>query len=143
MAGPVSGGPKAPDAPSDALPAAADGPRQRGAWAERLACGYLRQRGLTLLTRNFRARRGELDLVMREGDTLVFVEVRYRGGGAGPDAAESIDRRKRERLLHAGARYLQQYAPRDAPPPCRFDVVAVSGGRECPVIRWLQGAFEA
>ena len=139
MAGSVSGGPKSPDAP----PEAAYGTRQRGAWAERLACGYLRQRGLTLLTRNFRARGGELDLVMREGDTLVFVEVRYRRGGAGPDAAESIDRRKRQRLLHAGARYLQQHAPRDAPPPCRFDVVAVSGGRECPAIRWLQGAFEA
>jgi putative endonuclease len=91
-----------------------------GAAAEALAARYLEQQGLTIVTRNFRTRRGEIDLVARDGATLVFVEVRLRRGASHGGAAESITAAKRTRLL-AAARYYLMRVP--GPPPCRFDAV--------------------
>ena len=94
----------------------------QGAAAEELACRYLEAQGLTLVMRNFRCRWGELDLIMRDGEQLVFVEVRSRRHSRYGTPAESITRAKQQRLLRAAAFYLQ-YQQLDL--PCRFDVVAI------------------
>lgn len=111
--------------------------------AEARALAHLQGHGLALVQRNYRVARGphgrggEVDLILRERDgTLVFVEVRARSGVSHGGAAASIGARKRQRLVFAAQNYLLQFA---APPPCRFDVVAVDGER----LEWLRAAFDA
>src|SRR5690606_657756 len=96
----------------------------RGADAERTAAAHLARAGLRLLARNYRGPRGEIDLVMREGATLVFVEVRYRSRSDYGHASETVDRRKQARL-RATAEHFLQHRTR-CPGPCRFDIVAVT-----------------
>lgn len=108
-----------------------------GADKERLACDYLQRQGLALLTRNYRCRLGEIDLVMRERGTLVFVEVRFRTSDRFGSAAETVDTHKQRRLAAAAAQYLGQHP---TTLPCRFDVLALGGdGR----IDWIKDAFYA
>ena len=107
---------------------------------ELAACHYLQQRGLQLIERNYRTKGGEIDLIMRLGTTLVFVEVRYRAGIAHGGPTGSIGAEKRRRLLHAATTYLMQFA---AQPTCRFDVVSMSGPRAAPDIHWIEAAFDA
>ena len=116
--------------------------RARGDAVETAARGFLQQHGLHLLARNAQARGGELDLVMRDGGTLVFVEVRYRASAAFGGGAASVDAGKRRRLVHAAEVFLQRN-PRHADAPCRFDVVAASGDPSNPALEWLQDAFRA
>jgi putative endonuclease len=111
-------------------------PSGSGLRAERLACAYLQGRGLELLHSNWRCRFGEIDLVLREGDTIVFVEVRLRTNPNFGGAGESIHRAKRERLLAAARLYLSHGAPR----PCRFDVVLLRR-LEPPDIEWIRDAI--
>lgn len=92
----------------------------RGAQAEALAARHLERHGLTILTRNFRTRRGEIDLVARDGDTLVFVEVRLRTRSDFGGAAASVTARKQQRLVAAARFYLSRLAHE---PACRFDAV--------------------
>ena len=114
-------------------------PHQRcGREAEDAACNHLQQNGLTLLTRNYRSPWGEIDLVMDDRDTLVFVEVRYRRSNAFGTPAETVDRRKQARLQAAAGHYLLAH---HADRACRFDVVAVSG-RDAR-IEWLRDAFNS
>ena len=109
-----------------------------GQRAESVAEQYLSRQGLTFIERNFRARGGEIDLVMRAKDTLVFVEVRFRAGTGYGSPAESVNAAKRKRLIRAAATYLstRQVDPKLA---CRFDVVGVSSGDD---IEWIEDAFE-
>lgn len=116
--------------------------KRSGTTAEEAVAGYLQGRGLALVTRNFRSRFGEIDLVMRDGDTLVFVEVRYRRAGAIIGAAESVDRHKQGRLIRA-AEYFLSRADSDTLPACRFDVVAVTGDLRQPQLQWIPDAFQA
>lgn len=115
-------------------------PRNRGAESETRALNHLRRQGLQPLDRNYRSRRGEIDLIMldraREGETLVFVEVRYRERDGYGGALESIDIHKQRRLAAAAAAYLQEH-PQRAERPCRFDVVADEGGE----LHWIRDAF--
>ena len=113
----------------------------RGAAAERRARAFLRCRGLRPLDANYRCRAGEVDLVMREHDTLVFVEVRYRRSDAFGRGAETVDRAKQRRIIKAAARYLQHH-PQWADRVCRFDVVSISGDERRPEIEWIRHAFE-
>ena len=115
--------------------------RARGAAAERLAGAWLRRRGLRPLEVNYRCRAGEIDLVMRDRNTLVFVEVRYRGRGSFGSGAESVNRTKQLRLIKAASRYLQQH-PQWADGLCRFDVVSLSGDEGNPEVEWIRHAFE-
>jgi putative endonuclease len=120
------------------MPAAA--PSQRsGAAAEGLAQQHLERQGLKLVTRNWRCPGGELDLVMRERDTLVLVEVRKRNRSDFGDAFESVHGRKRARLIHAARLFLAAH-PEYARCPVRFDVVAVDGSN---TVEWLAATFEA
>jgi putative endonuclease len=108
----------------------------RGRAAEVIAADYLSGQGLEILQRNFRCRFGEIDLIARDGDAVVFVEVRMRGRSDFGGAAESITAAKRGRLVKAAGFYLsgQRRTPR-----CRFDAILVSGaeGR----IEWIRDAF--
>lgn len=114
--------------------------QQTGKNAERLALRHLEQHGLRLLAQNWLCRRGELDLVMLDGDTVVFVEVRYRQHAQWGGALASIDARKRQKLILAAQTFLQQEA-RWANYPCRFDIIAIDSST--PDMNWLRNAFDS
>ncbi|MCC7547218.1 MAG: YraN family protein [Burkholderiales bacterium] len=107
----------------------------RGAAAEETALRFLLGQGLQLRARNYRCRLGEIDLILEHGDTIVFVEVRQRRSLAYGGAAESIDARKRSRLVATARHFL---AGRRCTPPCRFDAILVGPGGE---VQWIRGAF--
>jgi putative endonuclease len=115
--------------------------RAAGAAFEQRAGAELERAGLKLLARNYTTRHGELDLVMREGDTVVFVEVRYRVSAGHGDAAASVTRGKRDKLIRTAQLWLAAH-PRDAQRPCRFDVVSYDGPAADARMHWLRGAFE-
>lgn len=106
--------------------------------AEDRAQAHLIDAGLRSVTRNYRCRGGEIDLIMRDGDTLVFVEVRYRRHPAFGGALGSIDQRKRQRLHLAASHYLQRSGWRG---PCRFDVIGFDA--DLRQARWVRDAFTA
>lgn len=112
----------------------------RGRRAETAAARYLQEQGYQILTRNFRGRRGEIDLVARHGTSIVFVEVKARRRGFS-DSLEAVDGRKRGRLVQAALEYLARR--RLAGVTVRFDVVAVHLDENgVPVaLRLLQNAF--
>jgi putative endonuclease len=110
----------------------------RGSDAEDLAAAYLQRAGLRVIARNYRCRFGEVDLIARDGNTLVFVEVRMRSHDRYGGAAASITAAKRVRLLRTARHYLANIAQ---VPACRFDALLVSGNGG--TIEWLKSAFEA
>jgi putative endonuclease len=110
--------------------------QEQGRSWEAAAQAYLQERGLVPVEANFRCKLGEIDLIMRDGDSLVFVEVRQRAAGSQVSAAASISPTKIRRLVRAAQVYLQRFARL---PPCRFDVVAIDGSH----MEWLQNAIEA
>ena len=113
-----------------------------GRSAEDFAQEYLLQQGLRLIDRNWRCRSGELDLVMLDGDTVVFVEVRYRRHRAWGGALESVDSRKQQKLIRAAQLFLQQES-RLAKHPCRFDVVALDRPGKEQEPNWIRNAFDS
>ena len=117
--------------------------KETGDAAEARALAHLQAQGLALVRRNYRvaagprSRGGEIDLILRDRDgTLVFVEVRSRGGSGQGGAAASIGPAKLASLRLAARHYLLRLPQL---PPCRFDVVAIDKG----CIEWLPGAFDA
>ncbi len=104
--------------------------------AERHAERLLAAAGLTTLARNYRCRHGEIDLIMRDGTALVFVEVRARGNSAYATGSESVDRAKRRRLRATAAHYLGRLPGRT--PDCRFDIVSFNGESKP---EWIRNAF--
>jgi putative endonuclease len=110
--------------------------RSAGARQEHLARRHLEAQGLRCIAANVACRQGEVDLVMRDGGTLVFVEVRYRASDRFGGAAASVDRRKQARISAAAAYYLSRH-PSDL--PCRFDVVAIGADDQ---VRWIKHAFD-
>jgi putative endonuclease len=112
-----------------------------GNQAERLAEQLLLGQGMRLLARNYRCKQGELDLVMRDRDTVVFVEVRYRRTSHWGNAAETVDWRKQKRLIAAAHHYILTH-PHLAESACRFDVIAAEGNPADPgSYRWIREAF--
>ncbi len=116
--------------------------RGKGMHYERLAEKWLENSGLRSLFRNFECRVGELDLVMLDGPTLVFIEVRYRASSIFGTPEDTVTRTKQQRVIRAAQVFLQRY-PGHAQRDCRFDVVAITGGAERPEVRWIKGAFSA
>jgi putative endonuclease len=109
----------------------------KGREAEELALQFLIAAGLRLRSRNYACRLGEIDLILQDGDTLVFVEVRQRRSARFGSAAESITRGKQDKLIAAARHYL---ARERQMPACRFDAVLVDAhGR----IEWIRDAFGA
>ncbi|MDF1821608.1 MAG: YraN family protein [Alcanivoracaceae bacterium] len=114
--------------------------RQRGTEAEQLAERWLRRQGLTTLARNWQCRHGELDLVMHQGRTVVFVEVRQRASNAFGGAVASVTRAKQRRLGMAASAFLAS-RPALAERDCRFDVLAINGHGRTAEMQWIQNAF--
>ena len=118
------------------------GPRNTGTLgnkAEQRALQFLVSEGLTPVTRNFRRRGGEIDLIMMHGNCLTFIEVRYRVSAHYSSPATTVDHRKQQKLIRTAAMYLagkRCYARN----PVRFDVVAITGGTD-DTIEWIQDAF--
>lgn len=113
---------------------------QSGAAAEDAALALLLARGLQLLARNVRYPFGELDLVMRDGAELVFVEVRYRKDARFGGAAVSVDAGKRRKLARAAQAWIGSHR-QFAQAGCRFDVVAASAGSDGLACEWIRDAF--
>lgn len=109
-----------------------------GAAAEDLAAAWLERQGLRVLARNYRIKGGEIDLVCRDGDTLVFVEVRLRSHKGYGGAGASITPAKQRRLVLAAQHYLQAQGEQ----PCRFDCILLSGLDE-QHLEWIRNAFSA
>lgn len=107
---------------------------------ENLALQHVQQRGLTLIERNYRCRAGELDLIMRDGETLVFIEVKYRGRSDFGNGVSQVDFRKQQKLRRAALAFLG-HNPSLAQLICRFDVIGVDSVGGSPVLSWVQNAF--
>lgn len=121
---------------------AANNYRQRiGAWGERLAEKYLLDRGFALIERNYRTRYGEVDLVMRHSDQIVFVEVKTRSNNTFGFPEDSVTPLKQEHLLLAAEQYLEDHP--ELPDNWRVDVVAILGrpGATPPEIVWFENAL--
>jgi len=112
--------------------------KQLGDAGEAAAARHLESRGLVVLMRNFRVRGGEIDLVCRDGATVVFVEVRRRASADFGGAAASITATKRRRLVLAAQHWLAQHG-QYSDGACRFDCVLIDGER----LEWLKNAFSA
>lgn len=110
--------------------------QKTGQAGEDAALAYLVRHGLTLLERNFRCKGGEIDLIMQDSDTLVFIEVRQRADMRHGGAAASVTRAKQARLIIAAQTWLQRHKGQ---PACRFDVIAI----DAEAISWLKNAIEA
>jgi len=114
--------------------------------AETIALNYLQQQGLTLITRNYRCRRGEIDLIMQHRNSIVFIEVRYRRSQHFGGAHASVDRRKQDKLIVSALHYLQENR-QAARQPARFDVIAIHAETQAAApsdnIQWIQDAFQA
>lgn len=108
----------------------------RGKEAEDRAVAYLQGQGLVVIARNWRCRGGELDIICRQGSTLIFVEVRARSRADFGGASASITSAKRQRLIHAAQHYLTTLA---RSPACRFDAILIEGEQ----LTWLRDAFQA
>jgi putative endonuclease len=106
---------------------------------EDVACAALRRLGYTIVERRFRTRRGEIDIIARDGPTLVFVEVKGRDREHAGTPMEAVTSQKRRRLMHVALEYLATRGLADA--GCRFDVVAVRWSLGAPDVRVLPGAF--
>jgi putative endonuclease len=109
---------------------------ETGQRAENLAAAFLQAKGFAILERNFRAKVGEIDLIAKDGDEIVFVEVRARASRDFGGAAASVGAAKRKKLIRAARLWLQV---RDWDGACRFDVITVDGGR----LEHLPAAFDA
>lgn len=114
--------------------------RNTGDAFELAAEQYVQACGADTLARNVRCRYGEIDLVLRDKNSIVFAEVRYRNGSGFGGAAASVGNAKQRRLISAAQFYLQAH-PALARMPCRFDVIAISGVIAQPQIEWLKDAF--
>lgn len=113
--------------------------RAIGAHTETIACTYLQQHGLTLLARNVQSRFGEIDLVMHDGQCVVFIEVRYRKQNQFGGALASVTCHKQQRLFKTAVSYLQTQ-PHLQAIPIRFDVVTLEGNNST-VTNWVKNAF--
>lgn len=115
--------------------------KAKGDQAEAAALQWLDGKGLTLVTRNYRCRQGEVDLVMLDQDCLVFVEVRWRQQRAYGGALASVDHHKQRRLIQAARHFLAKH-PAHQNRPCRFDVLGMEPDDTGSVsYQWIQNAF--
>ena len=116
--------------------------REKGERLETIANDYLTKRGLALITRNFQCKLGEIDLIMKDADTLVFVEVRYRRSDRFGRAAETVDRRKQRKLVRTALLFLKIHHLSQNT-PCRFDIVGISPQPQTDILcfDWIQNAF--
>jgi putative endonuclease len=112
-----------------------------GKSGEDLACRELEKRGYAIVARRYRVRSGEIDIVARDGDTLVFIEVKARNSHEFGSAAEAVTASKQHRLTRLATEYLMRHHLHDH--PCRFDVIAIHYDAGTPKIEVIPNAFDA
>jgi len=117
-----------------------DSRRLTAGWGEERAVAHLRAQGYTILDRNWRCRLGELDIVAKDGATMVFVEVKSRRSGTFGAPQAAVDERKQRKLSLLALQYFQ--SRRIAPCPARFDVVAVTVGKDGGEVDLIRNAFD-
>ena len=113
----------------------------KGKVTEQFALAYLTQQGLTLVEKNYHCRQGELDLIMLDGDTYVFIEVKYRKNSDFGGAVAAVSASKQKKIKHCVTFYLQQAGLNEYNTCCRVDVVALDGDISQPQVTWLKNAF--
>jgi putative endonuclease len=113
----------------------------KGQITEHYAEQYLTGLGLTLIDRNFHSRQGEIDLIMLEDDTYVFIEVKYRKNRLFGGAIAAIPASKQQKIKHCVTFYLHQAGLNEYNTSCRIDVIALQGDITQPQITWLKNAF--
>jgi putative endonuclease len=116
-------------------------PRQRGNFWELKAKSFLNKKGLRTVERNYQVRTGEIDLIMMDGATLVFVEVRFREKESHGSGADSVTWAKQQRLIRAARHYLSRH-PDQYSLHCRFDVVSIGLRDGRAFFDWIQNAFD-
>jgi len=114
--------------------------RLAGTQWEKTAESFLCRRGLKLLHRNFSSRFGEIDLIMEDQGTLVFVEVKYRKNSSHGSGADAVTFHKQSRISRTAAWYLAMN-PRRAEQVCRFDVLSIHSEKTDQGINWIKAAF--
>jgi putative endonuclease len=112
----------------------------RGRPGESLACRHLAANGFAILQRNYRCRSGEVDVVAREGETTVFVEVKERHGSSHGEGHESVTFGKRRRFIRAARLYAAAHGLEER--PLRFDVISIDWDGQGPRVRHDRGAFD-
>jgi len=112
--------------------------RHKGQQAELQACRFLQQHGLELIDKNYHCRQGEIDLIMKHQDTLVFIEVRYRKNNRFGGAKESVTSNKQHKIRTTALHYMQALT---SEPNARFDVIAITGEGKQQTFEWIQNAF--
>lgn len=110
---------------------------KQGQLAEVMAATFLQKQGLKLVEKNFRCKYGEIDLIMQDGKTLVFVEVRLRSNQNYGGAAMSINQAKQQKLTRSAEHYLQTHHIQSA---CRFDAILLQS-TQLNAVEWIQNAF--
>lgn len=114
--------------------------QEKGKFAEQLALNYLKENGLELVMQNYHCRLGEIDLIMREGSYLVFIEVRSRSNMNFGGGLASITFEKKQKIIKTTSHYMVKYRIQDKF-PIRFDVISIDG--KSNKITWLKNAFDA
>ena len=118
--------------------------REAGKYWEQVARDYLIRQGLVLIEENFHCRFGEIDLIMSDNETLVFIEVKYRKGQQYGGAIATISKNKQQKIAKTASIYLQQHQLNEYNTPYRFDVIAIdnqANEKSQPHINWLTNAF--
>jgi len=115
--------------------------REIGSQTELFAEQYLIQQGLTTVDKNIHCRQGEIDLIMQDGDTFVFIEVKYRKSANFGGAIAAISVSKQKKIKHCAAFFLHKAQLNEYNTPCRFDVIALEGDINKPSVTWLKNAF--
>ena len=111
--------------------------RATGTWYERTSAEYLKGQGLFILKYNYRCRHGEIDLIARDNEYLVFIEVKYRKGNWSGRALEAVNFAKQKTICKV-ARYFLAVEYHNVDIPCRFDVVGIDDKK----VYWVKNAFE-
>lgn len=113
-----------------------------GLQGEVAAADFIQNKGLTILERNFRTKRGEIDLIAQDGAYIVFIEVRFRQPYSMVSAAESVTPQKQKNIIRTALYYLQKNKLVDKC-PCRFDVITVEPQQQTFICTWIKNAFNA
>lgn len=109
--------------------------------SEQYAVDYLCKQGLNLLETNVHCRQGEIDIVMLDGNTYVFVEVKYRKNNAFGGAIHAVSTSKQNKIKHSITFYLHKAELNEYNTSCRIDVIALEGDLQNPTVTWLKNAF--
>ena len=115
--------------------------RETGDITEKVAAKYLVEQGLIIQEKNLYSRMGEIDIIMKDGNTFVFIEVKYRASALFGGAISAISDKKQQKIRKTAAFYLQQCGLNEYNTSCRFDVIALQGNINNLDITWLKNAF--